>query len=127
MAKLFSGCTSAMFFVLLALAACIMPTSAPTLQTVYVHQATSTAFDLNSGLRLSVSFTCQMIVECMMLTYDSFGCCIPFIVKLLIHSVNNLMKHLLRAAQVRFSKVINTCLYYCLPDLCIYIFIIVLF
>ena len=78
MAKHFSDSTSAMLFVLLVLAACIMPTSSPTLQTVYVHQATSTAFDLNSGLRLSVSFTCQMIVECMMLTYDSFGCCIPF-------------------------------------------------
>ena len=57
MAKLFSGCTPVIFFVLLALAAYIMPTSAPTLQTVYVRQATSTAFHLNSGLHYSVSFT----------------------------------------------------------------------
>ena len=71
MAKLFSGCTPAIFFVLLALAACIMPTSAPTLQTVYVRQATSTVFHLNSGLHYSVSFTgsISVVVECILLTY----------------------------------------------------------
>ena len=57
MARLFSDCTSAILFVLLGLAACIMlATSAPTVQRVHVRQATSTAVYLNSGVRLSVSY-----------------------------------------------------------------------
>ena len=56
MARLFSDCTSAILFVLLGLAVCMMlATSAPTVQGVQVREATTTAVYLNSGVRLSVS------------------------------------------------------------------------
>ena len=57
MARLFSDCTSAILFVLLGLAACIMlATSACTVQGVQVREATTTEVYLNSGVRLSVSY-----------------------------------------------------------------------
>ena len=56
MARLFSD-SSATFFVLLGLAACIMlATSAPTVQRVHVREATTIAIYLDSGVRLSVSY-----------------------------------------------------------------------
>ena len=57
MARCFSDCTSALLFVLLGLAACIMlATSACTVQGVQVREATTTEVYLNSGVRLSVSY-----------------------------------------------------------------------
>ena len=62
MAKIFSDCTPAIFFVLLGLAACIMlATSAPTVQRVHVRQATTTASYLDSGVRYSVSYWRQYL------------------------------------------------------------------
>ena len=60
MARLLSDCTSAIFFVLLGLAACIMlATSAPSVQRVHVREATTIAIYLDSGVRLSVSYCRQ--------------------------------------------------------------------
>ena len=57
MARLFNDCASAILFVLLGLAACIMlAASAPTAQRVHVRQATTSVIYLNSGVRLSVSY-----------------------------------------------------------------------
>ena len=57
MARLLSDCTSAIFFLLLGLAACIMlATSAPTLQRIHLRETTTIAIYLDSGVRLSVSY-----------------------------------------------------------------------
>ena len=60
MARLLSDYTSALHFVLLGLAACIMlATSAPTVQRIHVREATAIASYLDSGVRLSVSYCGQ--------------------------------------------------------------------
>ena len=60
MARLLNDCTPALLFVLLGLAAYIMPaTSAPSVQRVHVREATAIASYLDSGVRLSVSYCRQ--------------------------------------------------------------------
>ena len=74
MAKIFSDCTSTVFFVLLGLAACIMlATSAPSVQRVHVRQATSAAIYLAGGVLYSVSYCglcfCSKYLKFVMLDY----------------------------------------------------------
>ena len=75
MARLYGACIS---IVLLGLAACIMlARSAPTVQRVHVHQATSAAVHLNSGVRLSVSY-CKVTelfsLKCTWLLLTIYSC-----------------------------------------------------